>query len=189
MHVRIERKKLGAGLPTRREQLGLEPALLAYRSPALCSRAVVAAAAKRRAGADAGTGGPGADPNGTFLRGFDRQKLLREAAGLTPAQLGERVGHGEAHIAAVEQGRRIPIPELIDAVDRVVGAWGALVAMQGEAARVQCPSFLRRYVQLEAEAVELHASIDHVVEELLWAKHRARAMPVTASRRRIPVRP
>ncbi|MFI8088077.1 helix-turn-helix domain-containing protein [Streptomyces sp. NPDC086080] len=35
-------------------------------------------------------------------------KLLREAAGLTRAQLGERVGYGEAQIASVEQGRRIP---------------------------------------------------------------------------------
>ncbi|MGA5328476.1 helix-turn-helix domain-containing protein [Streptomyces griseoincarnatus] len=51
-------------------------------------------------------------------------KLLREAAGLTQAQLGERVGYGEAQIAAVEQGRRIPRPELVDAVDREVGGRG-----------------------------------------------------------------
>lgn len=63
-------------------------------------------------GADSGAGvegGAGADSNGEFLRCFGRQmKLLREAAGLTQAQLGERVGYGEAQIAAVEQGRRIP---------------------------------------------------------------------------------
>lgn len=82
-------------------------------------------------GADSGAGvdgGPGADSNGEFLRCFGRQmKLLREAAGLTQAQLGERVGYGEAQIAAVEQGRRIPRPELVDAVDREVGGRGLLV--------------------------------------------------------------
>lgn len=56
----------------------------------------------------------GAEPDSDveFLRCFGRQvKLLRELAGLTQAQLGERVGYGEAQIAAVEQGRRIPEPE------------------------------------------------------------------------------
>ncbi|GGV80232.1 hypothetical protein FHS32_000893 [Streptomyces albaduncus] len=45
-------------------------------------------------GADSGAGveGTGADSNGEFLRCFGRQmKLLREATGLTQAQLGERV--------------------------------------------------------------------------------------------------
>ncbi|MHC3454020.1 helix-turn-helix domain-containing protein [Streptomyces prasinus] len=58
-------------------------------------------------------------------------KLLREVVGLTQAQLGGQVGYGEAQIAAVEQGRRIPKPELIDAVDRAVGARGVLMAMKG----------------------------------------------------------
>lgn len=69
---------------------------------------------------------------GEFLRCFGRQmKLLREVVGLTQAQLGGQVGYGEAQIAAVEQGRRIPKPELIDAVDRAVGARGVLMAMKG----------------------------------------------------------
>ncbi len=95
-------------------------------------------------GADSGAGvegGAGADSNGEFLRCFGRQmKLLREAAGLTQAQLGERVGYGEAQIAAVEQGRRIPRPELVDAVDREVGGRGVLVAMKGEVAKARYPS-------------------------------------------------
>lgn len=62
-------------------------------------------------GADSGMSGVEPDSNGEFLRSFGRQmKLLREIAGLTQAQLGERVGYGEAQIAAVEQGRRIPSP-------------------------------------------------------------------------------
>lgn len=77
-------------------------------------------------GADSGAGAAAeADSNGGFLRCFGRQvKLFREIAGLTQAQLGKRVGYGEAQIAAVEQGWRIPKPELIDALDRETGARG-----------------------------------------------------------------
>ncbi|WP_435595295.1 helix-turn-helix domain-containing protein [Streptomyces albogriseolus] len=114
-------------------------------------------------GADSGAGvegGAGADSNGEFLRCFGRQmKLLREAAGLTQAQLGERVGYGEAQIAAVEQGRRILRPELVDAVDREVCGRGVLVAMKGE-----------------GQAVELHAYSDHVVKGILQTEEYARAV-------------
>ncbi|WP_412080344.1 helix-turn-helix domain-containing protein [Streptomyces sp. SCL15-6] len=131
-------------------------------------------------GADSGAGvegGAGADSNGEFLRCFGRQmKLLREVAGLTQAQLGERVGYGEAQIAAVEQGRRIPRPELVDAVDREVGGRGLLVAMKGEVAKARYPGFFRRYAEMEAEAVELHAYDNHVVKGLLQTEEYARAV-------------
>ncbi|MGW2028989.1 helix-turn-helix domain-containing protein [Streptomyces sp. NPDC001811] len=128
-------------------------------------------------GADSGTGGAEPDSNVEFLRCFGRQmKLLREAVGLTQPQLGSLVGYGEAQIAAVEQGRRIPKPELIDAVDRAVGARGVLVAMKDEVAKARYPSFFRRYVQLEAEAVELHAYISHVIKGLLQTEECARAV-------------
>ncbi|GHG36032.1 transcriptional regulator [Streptomyces albogriseolus] len=132
-------------------------------------------------GADSGAGvegaDVGADSSGEFLRCFGRQmKLLREAAGLTQAQLGERVGYGEAQIAAVEQGRRIPRPELVDAVDREVGGRGLLVAMKGEVAKARYPQFFRRYAEMEAEAVELHAYDNHVVKGLLQTEEYARAV-------------
>lgn len=118
-----------------------------------------------------------ADPGGGFLRCFGRQvKLLREAAGLTQAELGASVGYGEAHIASVEQGRRIPKPEMVDAVDRVVGGRGMLVAMKGEVERARYPSFFREFVRLEAEAVELHAYDAQVVNGLLQSEEYARAV-------------
>ncbi|UAX58221.1 helix-turn-helix transcriptional regulator [Streptomyces sp. A144] len=130
-----------------------------------------------------GTGGgtvdttDGVDPGNGFLRCFGRQmKLLREAAGLTQAELGAQVGYGEAQIASVEQGRRIPKPELVDAVDRVVGGGGVLVAMKGEVSKARYPGFARRYVQLEAEAVELHVYDNHIVNGLLQTEEYARAV-------------
>ena len=128
-------------------------------------------------GADSGAGGAEPESDGEFLRCFGRQmKLLREVAGLTQAQLGDRVGYGEAQIAAVEQGRRIPKPDLIDVVDRVVGARGVLAAMKPEVAKARYPSFFRRYAELEAEAVELHAYISHVIKGLLQTEEYARAV-------------
>ncbi|WP_030581845.1 helix-turn-helix domain-containing protein [Streptomyces anulatus] len=118
-----------------------------------------------------------ADPGGGFLRCFGRQvKLLREAAGLTQAELGASVGYGEAHIASVEQGRRIPKPEMVEAVDRVVGGRGVLVAMKGEVERARYPSFFRQYARLEAEATQLHAYDSHVVKGLLQTEEYARAV-------------
>ncbi|MEV0300030.1 helix-turn-helix domain-containing protein [Streptomyces prasinus] len=128
-------------------------------------------------GADAGVGGEGTDSNGEFLRCFGRQmKLLREVAGLTQAQLGGQVGYGEAQIAAVEQGRRIPKPELIDAVDRAVRARGVLMAMKEEVAKARYPGFFRRYAELESQAAELHAYDNHVVKGLLQTEEYARAV-------------
>ncbi|GAA2347297.1 helix-turn-helix transcriptional regulator [Streptomyces cuspidosporus] len=119
----------------------------------------------------------GVDPGNGFLRCFGRQmKLLREAAGLTQAELGARVGYGEAQIASVEQGRRIPKPELVDAVDRVVGGGGLLSAMKGEVGKARYPGFARQYVQLEAEAVELHVYDTHIVNGLLQTEEYARAV-------------
>lgn len=118
-----------------------------------------------------------ADPGSGFLRCFGRQvKLLREAAGLTQAELGANVGYGEAQIASVEQGRRIPKPEMVDAVDRAVGGRGVLVAMKGEVERARYPSFFRQYARLEAEATQLHAYDSHVVKGLLQTEEYARAV-------------
>ncbi|MEU2734786.1 helix-turn-helix transcriptional regulator [Streptomyces sp. NPDC007095] len=127
--------------------------------------------------ADTADAADGVDSGNGFLRCFGRQmKLLREAAGLTQAELGARVGYGEALIASVEQGRRIPKPELVDAVDGVLGAGGVLAAMKGEIGKARYPGFARRYVQLEAEAVELHVYDTHIVNGLVQTEEYARAV-------------
>ncbi|MFJ3831698.1 Scr1 family TA system antitoxin-like transcriptional regulator [Streptomyces sp. NPDC090046] len=117
------------------------------------------------------------DSGTAFLRCFGRQmKLLREAAGLTQAELGDRVGYGEGLVASVEQGRRIPKPEMIDAVDDVVGGRGVLRAMKEEVARARYPGFFRDAARLEAEAVELHMYDTHLVNGLLQTEEYARAV-------------
>jgi transcriptional regulator with XRE-family HTH domain len=66
---------------------------------------------------------PDGEDSGAFIKSFGLQvKLLRERAGLMQAELGSRVGYSADQIAAVEQGRRIPKPELIDKIDEVLDA-------------------------------------------------------------------
>ncbi|TQF02590.1 helix-turn-helix domain-containing protein [Kitasatospora acidiphila] len=117
------------------------------------------------------------DENAGLLRAFGRQlKLLRERAGLSRAELGLKVGYGEDLIASVEQGRRIPRPELIDMADQAVNAGGLLIAMKDEVARARYPAFFRDAARLEAEAVELCAYDTHVVNGLLQTEEYMRAL-------------
>ncbi|MBL1291605.1 helix-turn-helix domain-containing protein [Streptomyces sp. For3] len=112
-----------------------------------------------------------------FLRCFGAQlRLLRERKGLTRAELGSLLGYGEAQIASVELGRRIPKPEMIDRADEVLGAGGLLVAMKAEVARARYPSFFRDAARLEAGAVELHVYANQVVPGLLQTEEYARAI-------------
>lgn len=131
----------------------------------------------------AGTGRPElpeGDGSGAFLKSFGRQmKLLRERAGLRQIELGQQLGYGEDLIASVEQGRRIPRPELIDKVDELLDAGGLLCAMKDEVARARYPSFFRDAARIEAEAVELNAYDTHVINGLLQTEEYARAIFTT----------
>ena len=72
---------------------------------------------------------PPDDPDGVtdFLRAIGRQvKLLREQAGLTQKELGDRLGYGEDQISSLERGRRTPQPEVLEAADDFLGAGGLL---------------------------------------------------------------
>ncbi|CAM5386013.1 hypothetical protein SHIRM173S_09741 [Streptomyces hirsutus] len=65
---------------------------------------------------------------------------------------------------------------MIDGVDRAVSARGVLLAMKEEVAKARYPGFFRRYVQLEAEAIELHAYVNHAIKGLLQTEECARAV-------------
>ncbi|MEU1804036.1 helix-turn-helix transcriptional regulator [Streptomyces sp. NPDC019937] len=119
----------------------------------------------------------GTDESSAFLRGFGRQlKLLREAAGLTQAELGARVGYSADQIASVECGRRIPKPDLIDKADEVLGARGLLKAMKERVALERYPAFFRDAAEIEKEAVELYSYETQVCKGLLQTKDYARAV-------------
>lgn len=119
--------------------------------------------------AQPGTGVPTGDETGDtdevadLFRALGRQiKVARERAGLSQKELGERVGYSEETISSVERGRRTPQPELLIAIDRVLGCGGLLAAAAEDVERaknrrrVRHPEWFRGYARLEKEAVELH---------------------------------
>ncbi|WP_329212365.1 helix-turn-helix domain-containing protein [Streptomyces sp. NBC_00683] len=109
-------------------------------------------------------------------------RLLRERAGLTQRELGERLGYSEDLVRSLECGRRTPQPEFLDAADDALGAGGLLRAATEDVtrakarARVKHPAWFRDYARLEADAVEVHEYGSHVVPGLLQTEDHARAL-------------
>ncbi|MFH8366247.1 helix-turn-helix transcriptional regulator [Streptomyces sp. NPDC018031] len=134
-------------------------------------------------GADGADWEPGlADDSGAVVKAVARQiKLWREAAGLRQAELGAAIGYGEELVSAVERGRRIPRPEFLDKADDALGAGGKIAAMKKDVAEARYPKKVRDLARLEAEAVELGAYNNSVVDGLLQTEEYARA--VLGSRR------
>ncbi|MGW2328756.1 helix-turn-helix domain-containing protein [Streptomyces sp. NPDC001700] len=119
----------------------------------------------------------GKDESSPFTRGFGRQlKLLREKAGLTQGELGQRVGYSADQIASVECGRRIPKPDLIDRSDEVLAAGGVLKAQKEQAALAQYPAFFQDAAEIEGEAHEVHVYDTHIITGLLQTDDYAHAM-------------
>ncbi|KOU31468.1 DNA-binding protein [Streptomyces sp. WM6373] len=121
--------------------------------------------------------GPEPDSGAGVLRAFGRQlKRFRVRAGLERTEFGEQLGYSVSTIAAYEQGRRVPPPEVIDQADELLDAGGVLKEMKEEVERAQFPAFFRDAARLEAEAVELHVYANQAVPGLLQTEEYARAV-------------
>jgi transcriptional regulator with XRE-family HTH domain len=110
-------------------------------------------------------------------------KHWRERAGLTQAELGQRIGYSEEHVSSVERGVRSPKPPFLDAADEVLGAGGLLILFSADVERARYPKKVRDLARLEGEAVELGAYANSVVHGLLQTEDYAR----TLFRMRTPV--
>ena len=109
-------------------------------------------------------------------------RLLRERAGLTQKELGERLGYSEELIRSLERGRRTPQPEFLDGADELLGAGGLLAAAKEDIARakararVKHPAWFKDYARLEGQAVELHDYSSLALPGLLQTEAHARAV-------------
>ncbi|MGW3570542.1 helix-turn-helix domain-containing protein [Streptomyces sp. NPDC000941] len=120
------------------------------------------------------------DDSAAVMRAVGRQiKLWREAAGLKQVELGTAIGYGEELVSAVERARRIPRPEFLDGADEVLGAGGKIAAMKKDVAEARYPKKVRDLAKLEAEAVELCAYNNSVIQGLLQTEEYARASFMT----------
>lgn len=133
------------------------------------------------------------EQGGDLNRAVGKQvRLLRERAGLTQRELGERLGYSEDLISSLERGRRTPQREFLEAADELLGAGGLLRATVEDVekakarARVRHPAWFRDYARLEASAVEInffsmvtvpgllqtedYARVTFTVRQPLWAE-------------------
>ncbi|WP_329317728.1 helix-turn-helix domain-containing protein [Streptomyces sp. NBC_01262] len=125
-------------------------------------------------GTDTGAEGPAASG---VLRVFGRQvKRLRERAGLSRAELGERTQYAPSTIASYEQGRRIAPPEFVCKADDVLGAGGVLEAAIEELGRQRYPARFQDFAEMEREAVTIYSYACQLIPGLLQTEGYARAL-------------
>ncbi|RZU12719.1 helix-turn-helix transcriptional regulator [Streptomyces sp. BK239] len=111
-------------------------------------------------------------------------RLLRERAGLTQKELGDRLGYGPDLISALERGVRTPQREFLEAADELLDAGGLLKALIEDVerakakARVRHPAWFKDYARLERSAVEINFYNNHDVPGLLQTERRTRALYV-----------
>ncbi|MEU5524394.1 helix-turn-helix transcriptional regulator [Streptomyces sp. NPDC047860] len=103
-------------------------------------------------------------------------KMCRERAGLTQAALGTHIGYSEEQVSSVERGRRTPVAEFLDAAERVLEADGLISGLKKDVEKARYPKKVRDLAKLEAEAVEICAYDNSVVNGLLQTEEYQRAV-------------
>ncbi|MGW1956463.1 helix-turn-helix domain-containing protein [Streptomyces sp. NPDC001920] len=127
-------------------------------------------------GAGAGTGG---EPESSdSLRTFGAVvQALREHAGLSREEFGDRVGLSKHTVASVELGRRMPDPRFAERAERVLGNTGALQkAAQHLARQPGLAAWFRRWARLEATAITLYTYECRLIPGLLQTEAYARTL-------------
>ncbi len=121
--------------------------------------------------------------SGDLMRAVGKQvKLLRERAGLTQRELGDRLGYSEDLVSSLERGRRTPQREFLEGADELLDAGGLLrttiedVERAKAKARVRHPAWFRDYARLEREAVEINDYNCHDIPGLFQTERRIRAL-------------
>ncbi|OEV05872.1 DNA-binding protein [Streptomyces nanshensis] len=107
-------------------------------------------------------------------------KAFRKRAQLTQEELAARVRYSAQTIASVEQGRRMPPPDLVDRAEEVLDGFGALrAAAQHAVRRPGLASWFREWARLEEEAVSLCTYECRVIPGLLQTEAYARAVTLS----------
>ncbi|WP_030869763.1 helix-turn-helix domain-containing protein [Streptomyces sp. NRRL S-37] len=103
-------------------------------------------------------------------------KMCREREGMTQAGLATAIRYSEEQVSSVERGRRAPAEEFLEAADRVLEAGGLIAGLKKEVERARFPKKVRDLAKLEAEAVEICAYDNSVINGLLQTEEYLRAV-------------
>lgn len=107
-------------------------------------------------------------------------QALREHAGLSREEFGDRVGLSKHTVASLELGRRMPDPTFPERSEPVLGNTGALTkAAQHLARQPGLAAWFRRWARLEAVAISLYTYECRVIPGLLQTRAYARAVSLS----------
>ncbi|MFE2758824.1 helix-turn-helix domain-containing protein [Streptomyces halstedii] len=107
---------------------------------------------------------------GSMLRKF------RTKAGWTQRELGDRIPIAHSRIAQFELGNETPVPDVAQALDRLLKAEGDLLDLWQHVVRTPIPDWARRYVNLEPQASKIRKYAAHSVPGLLQTEAYAREL-------------
>ncbi|MET7780256.1 helix-turn-helix transcriptional regulator [Streptomyces mirabilis] len=126
-----------------------------------------------------GAVGTGGEPESSdSLRTFGAVvQALREHAGLSREEFGERVRFSKHTVASVELGRRMPDPTFVDRAEEVLGNTGALRKAAGHLARQPgLAAWFRQWARLETTAITLYTYECRLIPGLLQTEGYARTL-------------
>ncbi|MEU2585239.1 helix-turn-helix transcriptional regulator [Streptomyces avermitilis] len=107
-------------------------------------------------------------------------QALREHAGMSREEFGERVSFSKHTVASVELGRRMPDPAFVEQAEEVLGNTGALrKAVRHLARQPGLAAWFRQWARLEALATSLNTYECRVVPGLLQTEAYARAVSLS----------
>jgi transcriptional regulator with XRE-family HTH domain len=126
-----------------------------------------------------GAVGTGGEPESSdSLRTFGAVvQALREHAGLSREEFGERVRFSKHTVASVELGRRMPDPTFVERAEEVLGETGALRKAATHLARQPgLAAWLRQWARLETTAITLYTYECRMIPGLLQTESYARTL-------------
>ncbi|MFK0018429.1 Scr1 family TA system antitoxin-like transcriptional regulator [Streptomyces sp. NPDC090798] len=126
-----------------------------------------------------GAVGTGGEPESSdSLRTFGAVvQALREHAGLSREEFGERVRFSKHTVASVELGRRMPDPTFVERAEEVLGNTGALRKAAGHLARQPgLAAWFRQWARLETTAITLYTYECRLIPGLLQTEAYARTL-------------
>ncbi|MEU9730282.1 helix-turn-helix transcriptional regulator [Streptomyces sp. NPDC048002] len=126
-----------------------------------------------------GVVGTGGEPEASdSLRTFGAVvQALREHAGLSREEFGERVGLSRHTVASLELGRRMPDPRFAERAEGVLGNTGALARAAQHLTRPPgLAAWFRQWARLEASAITLYTYECRLVPGLLQTEAYARTL-------------
>ncbi|MGY0057306.1 helix-turn-helix domain-containing protein [Streptomyces sp. LZ34] len=103
-------------------------------------------------------------------------RILREHAGLTQEELGERMHYTGSAVSAVETCAKPPTDDFVEAAEKALDAGGLLRSAIRFLRLERYPEYFQGFVQLEQEALSVSSYCTQVIDGLLQTEEYARAL-------------